>query len=240
MSAWGEFAFILATTSKAEGILDEKQFSTITMAVLLSVIVGPICLSYSISLSKKRAAHMQLTEPMLHDASNSEIAGDPMQSLSMMSMPGATTLPSTFDYERRHSWWRKESDEEELSGEKKLEHTTLLLPIRQKCIICGRSTSYACFACCAEKEGMTNLCHPAKRGRVCWKIWHDQLKGKIGFAGRGNMQVMRSGPQPISLSGATSLSVNQIPQIRNQNLNRTNSGKPQLPAFLGIDANQTM
>jgi len=240
MSAWGEFAFILATTSKAEGILDEKQFSTITMAVLLSVIVGPICLSYSISLSKKRLAHMQLNEPMLNDVSNSEIA-DPMASLSIMSMPGATTLPSTFDYERRHSWWRKASDdEEEISGERALEHTTLLLPIRQKCIICGRSTAYACFACCAEKEGMTNLCHPAKRGRVCWKVWHDQLKGKIGFGGR-NMQVMRSGPTPIS--GATSLSVNHIPQIRNQqtpNLFRANSGNAQLPAFLGIDANQTM
>merc|ERR1719384_2802563 len=41
MSAWGEFAFILATTSFAEGSMDKESFSAVLLAVLLSVIVSP-------------------------------------------------------------------------------------------------------------------------------------------------------------------------------------------------------
>lgn len=54
MSAWGEFAFILATASRDDHIIDEKQFSSITMAVLLSVVLGPICLTQAINYSKEK------------------------------------------------------------------------------------------------------------------------------------------------------------------------------------------
>jgi len=242
MSAWGEFAFILATTSKGEGILDEKQFSTITMAVLLSVIVGPICLSYSIDLSHRRAAQIQMTqEPLLESASEIQPVGanDGFNSLSVMSMPGATTLPTTFDYERRHSWWRKGSDgEENLEEDKaKIEHVTILLPARGQCEICGSRTSYACFACSMEKEGLPTLCHPAKKGKRCWKIWHDQQKGRIGFGGR---RIMVQGSQKHQLAGAMSLSVNQIPRTgptfqKSVSANVHPGGLP-----FGVDANQTM
>jgi len=245
MSAWGEFAFILATTSKGEGILDEKQFSTITMAVLLSVIVGPICLSYSINLSHRRAAQIQLSEPLIQSESEigsaQPVGSDPMASLSVMSMPGATTLPATFDYERRHSWWRKASDgEDELAASNpKIDHTTILLPTRQRCEICGSVTSYACFACSMEKPGLPSLCHPAKKGKRCWKIYHDQQKGRIGFGGRRQIMVQgKAGAQPIS--GAMSLSVNQIPRTT-PNFGKAASAKARLSGLpFGMDANQTM
>lgn len=54
MSAWGEFAFILATTSYADGTIDKVTFSAVLLAVLLSVIVSPLMLSMSISYFDKR------------------------------------------------------------------------------------------------------------------------------------------------------------------------------------------
>jgi hypothetical protein len=54
MSAWGEFAFILATSSYADGTIDNVSFSAILLAVLLSVIVSPLMLSASISYFDKR------------------------------------------------------------------------------------------------------------------------------------------------------------------------------------------
>jgi len=51
MSAWGEFAFILATTSESLQIITKQQFSSVVMAILLSVIVGPILLKYAINRS---------------------------------------------------------------------------------------------------------------------------------------------------------------------------------------------
>lgn len=50
MSAWGEFAFIIATASKNDHLLDSSQFSSCVMAVLLSVIFGPILLTYAINV----------------------------------------------------------------------------------------------------------------------------------------------------------------------------------------------
>ena len=55
MSAWGEFAFILATTSYAEGTMDKESFSAVLLAVLLSVIVSPYGLSFTISYYEKQA-----------------------------------------------------------------------------------------------------------------------------------------------------------------------------------------
>jgi hypothetical protein len=55
MSAWGEFAFILATASFAEGTLDEESFSAVLLAVLLSVILSPYALSFTIKYFEKQA-----------------------------------------------------------------------------------------------------------------------------------------------------------------------------------------
>merc|ERR1719266_1838169 len=55
MSAWGEFAFILATTSYAEGTMDKESFSAVLLAVLLSVILSPYGLSFTISYYEKQA-----------------------------------------------------------------------------------------------------------------------------------------------------------------------------------------
>ena len=43
MSAWGEFAFILATASFAVGAFDKESFSSVLIAVLLSVTILFIC-----------------------------------------------------------------------------------------------------------------------------------------------------------------------------------------------------
>jgi len=53
MSAWGEFAFILATMSHSDHIIDDEQFASVILAILLSVIVGPICLAYAIDKSSE-------------------------------------------------------------------------------------------------------------------------------------------------------------------------------------------
>jgi hypothetical protein len=55
MSAWGEFAFILATASFAEGTLDQESFSAVLLAVLLSVIYSPYALAFTISYYEKQA-----------------------------------------------------------------------------------------------------------------------------------------------------------------------------------------
>merc|ERR1719411_1703841 len=49
MSAWGEFAFILATASYGAGQMDKESFSAVLLAVLLSVIYSPYGLSFTIS-----------------------------------------------------------------------------------------------------------------------------------------------------------------------------------------------
>eukprot|EP01083_Nonionella_stella_P186239 681308_1 len=55
MSAWGEFAFILATASYAEGTIDQESFSAVLLAVLLSVIYSPYALAFTISYYEKKA-----------------------------------------------------------------------------------------------------------------------------------------------------------------------------------------
>lgn len=55
MSAWGEFAFILATASFAEGTIDKESFSAVLLAVLLSVIYSPYALSFNIKYFEKKA-----------------------------------------------------------------------------------------------------------------------------------------------------------------------------------------
>merc|ERR1719242_323126 len=64
MSAWGEFAFILATTSYAEGSMDSESFSAVLLAVLLSVILSPYGLTFTISYFEKKA-HRALEAEMM-------------------------------------------------------------------------------------------------------------------------------------------------------------------------------
>eukprot|EP00484_Ammonia_sp_Unknown_P000784 CAMPEP_0197021680 /NCGR_PEP_ID=MMETSP1384-20130603/2627_1 /TAXON_ID=29189 /ORGANISM="Ammonia sp." /LENGTH=1130 /DNA_ID=CAMNT_0042449567 /DNA_START=117 /DNA_END=3509 /DNA_ORIENTATION=- len=61
MSAWGEFAFILATASYSTGTMDKDSYSSVLMAVLLSVVISPLCLRMTLSLSRK-AKQKYLTE----------------------------------------------------------------------------------------------------------------------------------------------------------------------------------
>ena len=53
MSAWGEFAFIIATASYEDGTINEESFSAVLLAVLLSVIISPYCLRLTLSHYEK-------------------------------------------------------------------------------------------------------------------------------------------------------------------------------------------
>merc|ERR1719266_316289 len=55
MSAWGEFAFILATASYGAGTMDKESFSAVLLAVLLSVIFSPWGLTFNIAYWDKQA-----------------------------------------------------------------------------------------------------------------------------------------------------------------------------------------
>ncbi len=57
MSAWGEFAFILATASFAAGSIDQESFSAVLLAVLLSVTYSPYALSFTISYYVEKQQH---------------------------------------------------------------------------------------------------------------------------------------------------------------------------------------
>ena len=54
MSAWGEFAFILATASFEEGTIDMEAFSSVLLAVMVSVIVSPYALRLTVNHYAKR------------------------------------------------------------------------------------------------------------------------------------------------------------------------------------------
>lgn len=70
MSAWGEFAFILATASYAEGTIDKESFSAVLLAVLLSVIYSPYGLSLTISYYEKQAQKKMNDELALYEDAN--------------------------------------------------------------------------------------------------------------------------------------------------------------------------
>ena len=53
MSAWGEFAFILATASYGTGTMDKDSYSSVVMAVLLSVVISPLCLRATLAIARK-------------------------------------------------------------------------------------------------------------------------------------------------------------------------------------------
>lgn len=55
MAAEGEFAFVIAAYSVAEKIIDIELYSSVVLAILLSTIVAPFSLKYTISYFNKRA-----------------------------------------------------------------------------------------------------------------------------------------------------------------------------------------
>ena len=54
MSAWGEFAFILATASFEAGAIDKETFSSVLLAVMISVIVSPYGLRTTLTYYGKK------------------------------------------------------------------------------------------------------------------------------------------------------------------------------------------
>eukprot|EP00802_Teleaulax_amphioxeia_P002048 Tamp_02050.p1 GENE.Tamp_02050~~Tamp_02050.p1 ORF type:complete len:643 (-),score=98.11 Tamp_02050:591-2519(-) len=52
MSAWGEFAFVVASAARAQGFMTENTFSACILAVLMSVLLGPLALRLAVSLKR--------------------------------------------------------------------------------------------------------------------------------------------------------------------------------------------
>ena len=55
MSAWGEFAFIVATASREAGTLGHQEFSAVILCVLLSAMYAPLAVNYAINAEKRAA-----------------------------------------------------------------------------------------------------------------------------------------------------------------------------------------
>ena len=63
MSAWGEFAFITATTARREGLMDAHTFSAVILAVMMSVVLSPTLLRRHLSRSSKTVSRAPLPPP---------------------------------------------------------------------------------------------------------------------------------------------------------------------------------
>jgi len=59
MSAWGEFAFVVANTSLELGIMSQETFASVVLAVLISAIVSPWALSLTLLFSRKQKEILQ-------------------------------------------------------------------------------------------------------------------------------------------------------------------------------------
>ena len=55
MSAWGEFAFIVATASREAGTLGHQEFSAVILCVLLSAMYAPLAVNSAIKAEKRAA-----------------------------------------------------------------------------------------------------------------------------------------------------------------------------------------
>jgi Kef-type K+ transport system membrane component KefB len=55
MSAWGEFAFIVATASREAGTLGKQEFSAVILCVLLSAMYAPLAVNSAIKAEKRAA-----------------------------------------------------------------------------------------------------------------------------------------------------------------------------------------
>jgi hypothetical protein len=55
MSAWGEFAFVVATTARSAGLMDQRAFASVILAVVLSILVSPVLLRLVINRNHRTA-----------------------------------------------------------------------------------------------------------------------------------------------------------------------------------------
>jgi len=74
MSAWGEFAFIISTYAHEHHIITHDEYSSVVLAVLLSVVISPVLLSLVISYYDKKAK-VTISE-IKTDISNPGVSGD--------------------------------------------------------------------------------------------------------------------------------------------------------------------
>lgn len=73
MAAEGEFAFVIAAFSVDKGIIDKELYSSIVLAILLSTIIAPFSLRFTISYFNKRALHeVEMAEEMHKEGGNIE------------------------------------------------------------------------------------------------------------------------------------------------------------------------
>ena len=81
MAAWGEFAFITATTARSENIIDQTAFASVILAVVVSVVVAPVLLRLTIRRSNRSAVAMiegasarDRSRRGAHDGAHAEVA----------------------------------------------------------------------------------------------------------------------------------------------------------------------
>jgi hypothetical protein len=53
MAAWGEFAFLVANESYREGILNKEEFMPLAFAILLSAVISPFALKFTLEWKNK-------------------------------------------------------------------------------------------------------------------------------------------------------------------------------------------
>jgi len=82
MAAEGEFAFVIAAYSVAEGLIDKDLYSSIVFAILLSTIIAPFSLRFTITYFNKRAmaAVLRAEEEMTHQLSGGKGVDDVLTS----------------------------------------------------------------------------------------------------------------------------------------------------------------
>ena len=56
MATWGEFAFIVATSARSRGLIDQLTFSALILAVVLSILLSPMLLRLTLRSSERHAA----------------------------------------------------------------------------------------------------------------------------------------------------------------------------------------
>lgn len=73
MAAEGEFAFVIAAFAVDKGIIDQDLYSSIVLAILLSTILAPFSLRFTISYFNKRALEeVEMAEEMHKEGGNVE------------------------------------------------------------------------------------------------------------------------------------------------------------------------
>ena len=69
--AWGEFSFILAQTAKDGELISTKTYNSIALTVLISIMINPLMLRYTLDVMADNAA--ELIETAKHDTEDTEL-----------------------------------------------------------------------------------------------------------------------------------------------------------------------